>query len=245
MALRLSTALRDALNSKSVDTRLAMEDQSTISFDHDEENKDKILDSEGGFKDAGIKTNDVILIQGASNTENNGVFVVDNAATGELTLEEGVNIVDESAGQDITIKVLVGGSWKDVFRDGVMRIYSGSQPSNANDGETGTLLLEITRNSNEFDPENPQNGLNFGQSSDGVVNKRSDEIWSGVGIESGTAGWFRFYCNKRNTGSTEESIRFDGACATSGGELNMSSTSIVAGATTTIDSFNINLPASS
>jgi hypothetical protein len=43
-----------------------------------------------------------------------------------------------------------GGSLVNLLRDGVARIYSGSQPANADAVETGTLLLEISASSGAF-----------------------------------------------------------------------------------------------
>ena len=241
MPLRLSTGLRNALNSEKVTEVSAVTAATTIAFVAD---GNKITDSGNGFVTAGLKVGDKILIKGAAAANNNGVFLVDSVAVGAVELN-GTAITDAAAGAAITITVLKGGAWKDVLRDGVIRIFSGSQPTSANDGEIGTQLLEISISSGTFTPGSPVNGLNFGNSVAGVINKSSAEIWSGVGLVNGTAGWFRFYSNARTTGSSSTAVRFDGACATSGGQLNMSSTSIVSGATTTIDSFNVTLPASS
>jgi len=46
-----------------------------------------------------------------------------------------------------------------------------------------------------------------------------------------------------HTGSGTDKIRFDGSITTSGAQLNLSSVSIVEGATTTIDTFTITLAA--
>lgn len=240
MSLRLSTGLRNSLNAKDISFRTAVDAQTTIAF---EDADNKITDSGSGFVTGGIKVGEMILVLGAAAANNNGVFKVTAVSAGELTLD-GTAITDAGAGATVSIHRLVGGSWKDIFKDGLLRIYSGGQPTTADDGETGTQLLEITISSGLFAAEAPANGLNFGTSTAGVIGKSSTEIWSGVGMVNGTAGWFRFYDNNRVTGSSTTARRFDGSCATSGGQLNMSSTSIVAGATTTIDSFNVTLPAS-
>ena len=65
-----------------------------------------------------------------------------------------------------------------------------------------------------------------------------------VSATTGTAGWFRFYANDLTTGASSTAARFDGSVSTSGAQLNMSSTAITAGATTTIDSFTVTMPAS-
>ena len=135
---------------------------------------------------------------------------------------------------------------KTMFTDGVLEIYTGTQPTSADDAETGTKLLRITVASGAFTPGAAGNGLEFGTPAAGKISKASGEVWSGAAVASGTAGWFRFYNNDYETGddagATKE--RFDGSCGTSGAELNLSSTSITSGATTTIDQFDVTFPAS-
>lgn len=91
------------------------------------------------------------------------------------------------------------------------------------------------------------NGLKFEEAAAGVLAKKSDQVWSGVAVASGTAGWFRFMGAEADSGaldSTEADERLDGTCATSGGQMNMSSTTITSGATQTLASFTATLPAS-
>lgn len=91
------------------------------------------------------------------------------------------------------------------------------------------------------------NGLQFGVSSAGVLPKRSSQTWSGAAVASGTAGWFRFVGSVADSGvidTTESQMRMDGSISTSGAQLNMSSTTVVALATQTISSFPVTLPTS-
>lgn len=93
---------------------------------------------------------------------------------------------------------------------------------------------------------NPVNGLTFDPAAAGTFAKNTTETWSGVAGNTGTAGWFRFVGSVADAGAsdaTETFIRLDGAVATSGAELNMSSTSIVSGATQTISTFSLTEPA--
>lgn len=91
------------------------------------------------------------------------------------------------------------------------------------------------------------NGLRFGAASAGVLGKNVAQVWSGVAISTGTAGWFRFVGSVADSGvldSSETEFRLDGSVSTSGAQLNMSSTTITTGATQTISSFPITLPTS-
>lgn len=141
---------------------------------------------------------------------------------------------------------LVGASFGTLFLDGVIYIYTGAQPADADTTEPGTNILIITESGGAFTPGAATNGLEFEDDpTTGELEKAAAETWQGVGINAGgTAGWFRFYANARIQGASTTGVRFDGTCATSGGELTMSSTTIVVAATTTIDTFKITMPAS-
>ena len=90
------------------------------------------------------------------------------------------------------------------------------------------------------------NGLRFGSAAGGSIGKDPAQVWSGVAAAAGAAGWFRYVGSVADSGATdsaESEIRVDGAIATSGAQINMSSTTIAAGATQTVAVFNFTLPA--
>ena len=147
--------------------------------------------------------------------------------------------------RNIMMTATGGKSFAEAMQDGTLHIYSGAQPTSANDAETGTLLARITLASGAFVSGNATNGIEFGDASGGSVGKKSGEVWSGVAIATGTAGWFRFYANTVVTGANSTTaVRFDGSCGTSGAQCNMGSTSITLDGTVTIDTVNVTLPAS-
>lgn len=131
---------------------------------------------------------------------------------------------------------------------GAIMIYSGTQPANADAAPTGTLLGIVTVGAGAWTaPGSVSNGLDFAASSAAVLNKSGSETWQMVGIATGTAGWFRFVSGvAADSLTTDVSTypRIDGRISTSGAEMNLSSLSIVIGATTTLDSFQISWPAS-
>lgn len=91
------------------------------------------------------------------------------------------------------------------------------------------------------------NGLTLGTSAAGVLGKNSTETWSGLAVATGTAGWFRFTGSVADGGaldSAEAEIRLDGACSTSGSQLNLTSLSVATGATQTVASFTLTQPTS-
>lgn len=90
------------------------------------------------------------------------------------------------------------------------------------------------------------NGLKFGDSAAGALVKKPGQTWSGVAGNTGTAGWFRLVGSVSDAGGADSSEvyhRLDGSVATSGANLNLSSTSIVATATQTISTFTLTEPA--
>lgn len=131
----------------------------------------------------------------------------------------------------------------EAFTNGVIYIYSGPQPINADAAITGTLLGQVTKNGGTFSFGSPTNGLNFLAPVAGVVSKDAN-VWQMTGIApGGVAGWFRLMGNAADSlGQSATLPRMDGSVAQSGGDLNLSSTQIVVGAPTTIDVFQLTLP---
>lgn len=128
------------------------------------------------------------------------------------------------------------------FANGVIDIYSGTQPVSADSAATGTLLGTVTLASGPFTPGSPTNGLTFAAAANGAVSKSG--TWSFVGIAAGTAGWFRFRGNAADNGALSLVLpRMDGSCATSGADLNISNIAIAVGAPNTCDVFNYTQPA--
>jgi len=107
------------------------------------------------------------------------------------------------------------GSVKAVMVNGIIALYSGSQPATADAAETGDLLGLVTLASGAFTPGVATNGLEMGTSAAGVLSKAAAEVWSGVGLAAAstgtTAGWFRWYDNAMTTGISTTAVRVDGA----------------------------------
>jgi len=128
------------------------------------------------------------------------------------------------------------------FANGVIEIYTGSQPGSADNAVSGTLLGTVTLASGAFTPGVSTNGLTFASAASGAIAKSG--TWSFNAVATGTAGWFRFKGNATDAGGSSTSLpRLDGTVATSGGDMNLSNISIVSGAPTTIDSFTFTVPA--
>lgn len=136
------------------------------------------------------------------------------------------------------------GSFKDVFANAVVAVYTGVQPATADTAESGTLLGLITLNGDSFTGGVVTNGLNWDAAVGGVCSKPSAEEWAIVPIESGTAGWARLYDNSMTTGASSSAVRLDMACGVGAGELRFSSTLLTATVKSLINTFNITFPKS-
>lgn len=108
---------------------------------------------------------------------------------------------------------------------GTIEIRTGSQPTNADDADTGTLLATLTFS----DPA-------FGGASNGVATASSITQDSSADA-TGTAGYFVV----KDSDGTK---KFTGAISTSGSDMNLVTTSITAGQPVQITSFTFTVPAS-
>lgn len=87
-------------------------------------------------------------------------------------------------------------------------------------------------------------GLNLELSATtGRAAKPAADEWKGLVLQTGSAGWFRFYDSSYTQGADASAVRFDGAVATFGGQMQMVSTSLSVGSSQTLQEFNATLPA--
>ena len=57
--------------------------------------------------------------------------------------------------------LLGSNSFKTIMQNGVIRVFSGVQPTSADDAEAATVLLEVTVSSGTFTPGTATSGINF------------------------------------------------------------------------------------
>jgi hypothetical protein len=246
MAARFSTGLRNKMTGANSYPK-NLYSATTISFGDGTGTggNDQILDSANGLVTAGFVVGDYVTNASASTTNDASGLKALVVAAGAIDVAAGSFSTEDAAtaGRVILGAGMNGGSLDELLRDGVIEVYSGAQPSDADSAETGTKLLRVTLASGAFTPGSPTNGLNLGTAASGAVSKESAEVWSGVGLAAGTAGWFRFYSNAYTTGASTSAVRFDGVCGVGSGELRLSSLSVAVGATITVDSGSITQPA--
>ena len=129
-----------------------------------------------------------------------------------------------------------------ILKDGIIEIYSGSQPATADSAVTGTLLATVTQNAGAFSAGSPTNGLEFAAPVGNVLSKSSSETWQYTGVAAGTAGYFRFKGNAVDAGGSSTLLpRIDGSIGTVSGDMILSTTSIVIGTPGTVDVFSITM----
>lgn len=142
-------------------------------------------------------------------------------------------------------RLLGTASFKDIFQDGVIYVYSGNQPASADNSVSGTLLGKVTQDGNAFTFGSPDNGLEFADPVGNEINKDPDEVWKMVAEADGTLGWFRLMGNAQDDLSSSQTLpRIDGSIGTYGKDLIVATASVTAGAPLTIDEFRISLPES-
>ncbi len=135
-------------------------------------------------------------------------------------------------------------SFKDIFAFGVIYIYSGAQPTKADDAVQGTLLGKVTKDAGAFNFGTQTNGLEFATPSDGAIEKVAADAWQFKGLAEGVAGWGRLMGNDNDDlGASETLPRLDFSIGRTGADLNLSNTNIVVDAVHTVDTFRYTIPA--
>ena len=202
-----------------------------------------VTSTAGALLTAGYRPGDIIVLSGWPTAGNNtGIYTLGTVTAGSMTVSgTALNVEDGDA--DSKILVVSRGAFKQIFANNIIRVYSSAAPANADAVETGVLLLVLTKSSAAVVAGTAANGNNFDAIATGVLSKDAN-VWSGVGLADGTAGYWRLYDNGIITGASVTSKRCQGTCGTSGTDFVMSSTTIVTGATVTLDTFNITQPAS-
>ena len=133
--------------------------------------------------------------------------------------------------------VLSGGSLKSLLNGGRINIYAGTPPATADDAVGGaTLLCAITLNSTGA-------GINFdAAAAGGVLQKAPSEVWSGANVAGGVAAWYRHVAAGDGGTLSTTAPRVQGLVGVAGADLNLSSVSLVAGATQTVDYYSLAWP---
>lgn len=121
---------------------------------------------------------------------------------------------------------------------GVLKIFSApTAPASADAAETGTLLMELTAGGDG------STGLTFDSPVAGVLSKSPSEVWmTSAVIESGACTYFRFVSQADDGAASDEAPRVQGTVGMLGADMNLTSTTVTAGAPWTLNYFHVGLP---
>jgi len=244
MAWNLNDAAKIALLHKqpSVQARLI---GNTISFGDGDGTggRDTINDSGNGL--GVFAVGDHILVIGG--TQNNIMAQAITVAAGKVEVAAGT-FAALSAGTYICLVKISTGSFSQVFKNSKIDIRTGVRPTSANDTESGTLLLGLTKNGGAFVAGASANGINAGVFTGTTLSMAIDpvtglpEVWRGLGVATGTAGHARWYANDYTTGASTSTPRMDGVVAASGGDVNLTTgTTITTGVASDVVSLSLTM----
>lgn len=130
----------------------------------------------------------------------------------------------------------ITGSLRSLLTGSVIRIYSGSAPTDA-DSSLGaaTLLCEISAGGVGVTFESAAPG--------GVLSKSAAENWSGTNSASGNASFFRMVLASDTGSASASAIRMQGTVAQISADLELSNISLISGAPLAINAANFTIPA--
>lgn len=133
-------------------------------------------------------------------------------------------------------KLMVTGSFKATMALGFIDVYTGAQPASGDAAPIGTKLVTLSLNSTGT-------GLSLEAAAiGGVASKLASEVWSGLILADGTAGWFRYRAAGDTGALSTTEARFDGAVATTGAQMSLTTLALKAGATLTVANGDFTLP---
>ena len=116
--------------------------------------------------------------------------------------------------RDLKNSLLFGDNLVTALDYGVIQIYTGEQPEDANSAPTGTLLASITNNGLEWQQGSFTGGLRLVPvPALSYAVKPASQFWVLKAVQTGEAGWWRFRSN------ASASLNMDGAITAPQNEL--------------------------
>jgi len=246
--LKISTGFRNALLGKEAQVIACKVGANMALVDGGEGVADTITNSDSDFLTLGFVPNLPLYLLGATTAANDAAITgvkPTAVVAGTITLPTATVNTAETFAATAVLAQAQGGSVYDCLIHGIIEVYSGTQPTSANNAPNGTKLITFTLSGGAFTAGSHANGLVMDEESSGTMGILSGDSWEGVAVVTGTATWFRFKGNATDAdGVSTTLIRMDGSVATSSADLVLSTTSIVSGRTYRLNSFDFTMPAS-
>jgi hypothetical protein len=250
MAIKFSKGLRDMqAGLEAVIEAICAGADDTLTIVDNGASPDSITRVSGSFvTDGFVAGHKLKLFQPTTGANATGITGQLLASVAALTLTFPTGTVDtgEVFAADTVLAAAKGGSLKDIFKNGCLWILAGSQPASADLAFSGTQLVKVTESGNAFSHGAEANGLELGAYAGGYIQKCGDETWQGEVLAAGIAGHFILVGNPTDALSASTTLpRISGSVGTigSGADMELATTTLVAGRTQTIDTFKMTLPA--
>lgn len=133
--------------------------------------------------------------------------------------------------------MLATGSVKAGMDGGVIKIYAGTEPADA-DAAIGAATLLVTISNNDTGT-----GITFDATpTSGVLVKSTSEVWSGTCVANGTGAFYRFVSLADDGTSSTTFKRMQGTVGVVGADLLVSSTTFVSSNLRQINSYAAGMP---
>jgi len=131
-------------------------------------------------------------------------------------------------------------SLRDALDLGFVKVYSGTEPSDADAAIGGGNTLLCT-----YSVSGGGTGLTLeAAAASGVITKETTETWQGACVASGTASFYRHVAPGDTGALSTTEARIQGTCGLAGTGMVLSSLTFTLSATKTLPSYSIALPAS-
>jgi len=133
--------------------------------------------------------------------------------------------------------MLTDSSFKTIMDGGLIKIYSGTAPSTADDSiGSATLLLTISDN-------DTGTGIDFDTTaSSGTISKDPGQTWSGTIASTGTPTFYRHVASGDTGGASTTEARLQGTVGTAGADMNFADINFIAAATRSLTYYSVALP---
>lgn len=144
-------------------------------------------------------------------------------------------MIKQSTGMRVSLAVT--GSLKATLDGGLLRVYSGTVPANADAALGGAVLL------NEISAGGTGTVLTFEATAPlGVLKKAAAENWTGNNLVAGPPSFFRYVLAGDAGDASATAVRFQGSAGALGNDMFISSLPLVQGQPLAFQQFELAMP---